>query len=341
MSSEAAPATGALSIDQAVAVLSAPPKQETQTPEAPKEAAAPANDDTNSAADPTAAESPGAETQTDGEATEVQSQEADGEQTPVEPPKLWDADAKKWFGEHLSREQQEYILKKEDERNASTARSLQEAAEQRKAAEAATSKYEQLCARLDQVIPQAVSEFQGSWAGWENLDWNKVVEQHGADQAFRIKNKYEADLRQMQQLQETAKQVEQNRFQSFVTAETARLPELAPDLADAKHGQARREELGKFLVKLGVPSDRIPWMSALEAGLAYDAMQWRNGKAKAAELVSAPKASPPKKVTPAKPAGTAPQGTPQQQRMAALSRKGNLSIDEAVELYNMKGSVQQ
>ena len=95
--------------------------------------------------------------------------------------------------------------------------------------------------------------------------------------------------------------------------------------------------MGRFLLGLGVPATRIPHMSALEAGLAYDAMQWRNGKAKADTLVRAPRETAPQKRTPAKPGGTASRGSAQQNRIAALSHKKELSIDEAVELHNLKG----
>ncbi len=84
----------------------------------------------------------------------------------------------------------------------------------------------------------------------------------------------------------------------------------------------------------GVTPDCIPQMSALEAGVAYDAMQWRNAKAKAkAEtMLKAPREAAPRKRTPAKAGGSA-----QQNRIAALSNKRQLTIDEAVELHNLKG----
>ena len=40
---------------------------------------------------------------------------------------------------------------------------------------------------------------------------------------------------------------------------------------------------------------------------------------------------------PANPAGTAPRGSAYQNRIAHLSNKKELSIDEAVELHNLKG----
>lgn len=327
------PATGALSVDQAVMAMELPKKE----PEAPVEAAPVKAGETDSPAEPTAEDTTGAETQTDGEAETEQAPDAEAEQAEqqpaLEPPKFWDADAKSRFGK-LPREDQEYILKKEDERNAATAKALQQSTERSKAAEAEVSKLSALTAGLDKLLPQAQEAFKGRW---ENVDWDKVVDTYGAEQALKYRNQMENERAQLQQLEAAKQQTQAIQFQRFVAEESAKLAEVAPDLADPKQGPARKEALGKFLTGLGVPADRIPWMTAVEAALAYDAMQWRNGKQTAEKLVAAKPQPAPAKKAPAKPVGTNAPASPQHARIQALSRKSELSIDEAVELANLKG----
>jgi hypothetical protein len=337
--------TGPLSIDQAVAVLDLPKKE----PEAPAEAA-PSKEEPNSPAEPTAENTTGAETQTDGETTaettETEAEEAN--QPAIEPPKFWDADAKERF-KALPPDVQEIIVRKEDERNSATARAMQESAEKKKAFDAEASRLQQLTAGLDKQIPVALDALKyqrdAYTQKWANVDWNAVVDQYGADQALKLKNQHDSELAwlndqssRIQQLQAVKAEAEKTKFQEFVAQEEAKLGQYAPELTDPKLGGERKQALGKFLMELGLPAERIPHLTALEAGIAYDAMKWRNGQATAKKLVNAAPIAAPAKKTPAKPPASSAPGSTQSARIDVLSRKRELSIDEAVELANLKGN---
>lgn len=337
--------TGPLSIDQAVAVLDLPKKE----PEAPAEAA-PAKEEPNSTAEPTAEDTTGAETQTDGEetaeTTETEAEQAN--QPAIEPPKFWDADAKERF-KALPPDVQEIIVRKEDERNSATARAMQESAEKKKAFDAEASRLQQLTAGLDKQIPLALDSLKfhrDAYAQkWGNVDWNAVIDQHGSDVYAKLKLQSDNELAwindqaaRIQQLQTAKDEASKAEFQKFVAEEETKLAHIAPELTDSKLGPERKQALGKFLLESGVPAERIQRLSALEVGFAYDAMKWRNGQATAKKLVNAAPIAAPAKKTPAKPPASSAPGSTQSARIEALSRKRELSIDEAVELATLKGN---
>lgn len=336
--------TGPLSIDQAVAALELPRKE----PEAPAEAA-PAKEEPNSPAEPTAEDTTGGETPTDGEATaETPEAEAEAEQPGVEPPKFWDADAKERF-KALPPDVQEIIVRKEDERNAATARAMQENAEKKKAFDAEASRLQQLTAGLDKQIPLALDALKYQRDAfnqkWGNVDWNAAVDQYGGDAVIKLQMQRDAErawlddqAARIQQIQSAKDEAEKSHYQKFVAEEESKLAQLAPELTDPKLGNERKQALGKFLLESGVPAERIPHLTALEASFAYDAMKWRNGQATAKKLVNATPTAAPVRKTPAKPPASSTPGSTQSARIDTLSRKRELTIDEAVELATLKGN---
>lgn len=329
--------SGIISIDQAVANLDAADKKDDQA--APEQAAA---EGTETEAEPAAEDAIEPETATDGEDAEPEdAEEAEEAELPaIEPPRFWDAEAKDRFRE-LPRDLQELVLAKETERDKATSKAIEEAALKRKAADGEASRIAQLNGVLDKLLPQAVETFKSRWEG---VDWNAVIDQQGADQALKLRNQMEAEQAQLQQLQAAKSQAENVQFARFVEAETAKLPELCPDLAvpDQKVANERKQALGKFLISTGIPAESLRHMSALETSIAYDAMRWRQAQAEAKAKSSAPKPAPKSAAVP-KPsiratAAPAKGGSPQQQRIQTLERKPSLTIDEAVELLDLQGS---
>jgi len=308
--------SGLLTIEEAVAALDAGDEKEEQA--APEKVVA--AEGTNTEAVPAAEDANEPETATEGEDAETEDAEEaeEAELTAIEPPRFWDAEAKARFGE-LPRDLQELVLAKETERDKVTSKALQDAAEKRKAADGEASRIAQLNGVLDKLLPQAVETFKSRWEG---VDWNAVIDQHGADQALKLRNQMEQEQGQVQQLQAAKAQAEQVQFAKFVEAETAKLTALCPDLTDPVKGNERRQELGKFLISTGVPPESLRHMSALETSIAYDAMRWRAAQADARAKLSAPKA-PAKPAAAPKPtirptASPARSGSPQLARLHAL-----------------------
>lgn len=323
--------SGFLTVDQAVTQLNEPEKEQdaapavVETPPAEEIEAAP----TAEGADEPAAVIEGEETE--------QVEQEEKTLPAIEPPKFWDAEAKKRFSE-LPRDVQEIVSKNEQLGVTATAKSLEGAATARKAAEAEASKLAAYTGELDKLIPQAKSTFQSRWGNGE-IDWAKVAEQHGVEHAFTLKNQYEQESKTLQQLETAKDVVEQQQFAKFVEAEAAKLPELVPDLVDPKEGPKRREALTKFLIDTGIPKDRIPYVTATEASVAYDAMRWREAQAQAKAKIASPVTPKPAAVTArptVKPTAVPSNRNPQSARIQTLNRKPSLTIDEAVELANLK-----
>lgn len=326
--------TGILTIDQAVAQMDAADKEQEK---APAEAAAAPEPETPEAA-PTAEEASEPETATDGETAEEEPEEAETPQLPaINPPPFWDADAKTRFGE-LPRDLQELVLAKEAERDKATSTAMEKSAVSRKAAEAEASRIAQLNGVLDKLLPQAEQTLKSRWEG---VDWNAVIDQQGAEAALKLQNQMRDEERVVQQLQVAKNEADQVQFVKFVEAETAKLPELAPDLADPKLGNERKQALGTFLISTGVPPTALRNMTANETAIAYDAMRWRNAQADAAKQAANPKPQLKPAAQPQRPSikGTATPTSrnPQSARLQTLTRKSSLSIDEATELLTLQG----
>jgi hypothetical protein len=320
---------GALSIDQAVEKLGEPPRKKRSEG---TEDSAPG--ETETSLDPVlrqAQHEDGNDQDGDDGERADDAQDADGAE--LEPPKFWDAKAKERFAD-LPRDLQEIVLDKENERNQATAKALQDAAARRKDADTEASRFKSASDGLARFFPQAMNDFAHRWS---NIDWTKVAARHGADHALKLQHQMQAEQRGLQRLSAAKELTDRLAHGRFVQEQEALVPRFAPELADPKDGRARREELGRFLTGLGVPPQQISRLSALEAGLAHDAMQWRNARAKADELLKAPREAAPPKRMPAKPAGNASRGGATHNRIAALSNKKSLTIDEAVELHNLKG----
>jgi hypothetical protein len=307
----------ALTIAQATADLDAVERKEN---EAPAQADAASTEEPNTEAEPAVEDAAEPETAIEGDNAETEDAEGEAEEAElpaIEPPRFWDAEAKKRFGE-LPPDLQELVLAKETERDKATAKSIEEAALKRKAAEGEASRIAQLNGVLDKLLPQAIETFKSRWQG---VDWNAVVDQYGAEQALKLRNDFEREQGVVQQLQAAKDEAEQVQFSRFVEAETAKLPEMVPDLVDPKLGPERRAALGKFLIETGIPAENLKRISALETSIAYDAMRWRQAQAKAKVQAATP-STPAKTATPArpsvKPTAAANRGSPQIARIKAL-----------------------
>lgn len=328
-----------MSVDELVSDLTAPPpKERTQNAPEPVERQAEQNSDVEETPDTEAegepekvtAEAEEAET-TEGEESETE--EGDEPELPaIEPPKFWAAEDREAFAK-LTREDQERVLKYEGQRNAATAKSLEDSAKQRNALTEELGRVSKYRAALDDFLPKAAQAFQGKW-GDGNIDWDAVTDQYGAEQAFKLKNQFEQDTRQMQQLGVAKQEADRIELEQFVKTESEKLPEVAPDLVDPKLGNERKVKLGNFLVSRGFPVDRISAMSAEEASIAYDAMRWRQAQADAAKNLNKPKAPPPAQLRKPvlKPGAAAGSQASTSSRARAASQRFDqeLSVDAAV-----------
>jgi hypothetical protein len=326
-----APAAGPLSMEAAMGIL-AQRRAEQAAPAAPEEAAPEPEPELEpeSDAEPTAEEVPDPDDEPAIEDEGEEEPDSDPEAPAIAAPKSWDAKERAEFAK-LPRTAQEIILARETERDQAISRALNEASSAKTKAEteaqakvtAEVAKLGELHTTLSQVVTQAQQAFAGKW---DNVDWVAFARQD--PQAYTIaKAEYEADVAAIQQTKAAedvalrAKQEAQRaEFQNRQQAEAVRLSEIAPELVDPKDGPARRQKVAEFLVGLGIPQGALEGISALEAALAYDAMRFREGKAKLAPQAKpkAPPAPAPKVAAPS--AAPPPRPTRQRAVEAAKSR---------------------
>lgn len=260
-----------------------------------------------------------------------EAEEPEGE--PAEPviaaPKSWAATERAEFAK-LPRQVQEIIRGREAERDQAVSRALNEAstakAEVDTKAQALVSAEVAKVAELHTTLSNVVTQAQAAFAGkWDNVDWVAFARQD--PEAYTVaKAEYDAELvtlnraQQAEKVAATAKQeAARTEFQNYTRAEAAKLSEVAPDLVDPKEGPARRQRVAQFLLGLGVPQEALSRISAVETAVAYDAMRFREGKAKLAAQPK-PRAPPAPAPQAAAPTAAPTRMSPQRTGAAAFER---------------------
>lgn len=341
------------SIAATVAELDAtPPKEGPAVAATPPASAVEEEPDTEIEPTPTGEEAEAPEEASEGEEAETEEPEVVVEPlAAIVPPPFWDGDAKKRFAD-LPRELQELVLSKESERDKAVASKFEESAKARKAAEAEASKLATFTGELDKLIPQAKATFQSRW-GNGDIDWAKVTEEHGLEQAFILKNQFEAESRQLQQLEsakeavdkhesEKAKADQEATLKQFKVTREEEFKTLVPDFVDPKLGQQRQLEVVQYLATKGIAPDvTINAASAAELSIAYKAMLYDKAQAKAAALAKAPTKTPTATPTrtPVRPTAQPVRGS--QQSATIKSLQGRFDTEPSVKnleaLLNAQG----
>lgn len=332
MTDSATPETGALSVEQAVASLvTPPPVEQDTTPEAPLEAAAEDTEPQGESSAPEEAED-GAETPAEVEETEAEETEA---VEPLEPPKYWTQEAKAKFAD-LPAELQAVVLAQEGPREEAAAKAKAQAAEQVEAAKEQLKGVQTLAEQLASFLPEAIETFKSRW-GEKEPDWSEIAEQHGADEAFKLKTRFEAEQKKVHQLAQANQTAQAEAHKAFVQSEWQTLatiaPELAPDAADPTKGADKRQAVTKYLIDQGIPKDAVVQISAKELLIAHKARLYDEAQAR---LTAAPKPKPapaPAQRSPVRPAAAPAQSSSQGRAKEAEGRfYQKPSVDNAVAL---------
>lgn len=323
--------TGTLGLDDAAALMVAADEKQEQAPAVAETTPAAENSEAAPTAEAGDAPEGASEVETEEGAEPV------AETLPaIEPPKFWDAAAKDRFRE-LPRDVQEVISANEQLGVKATAKSLEEAATARKAAEAEASRLTQYTSLLDKLIPQAQATFKSRW---EDVDWAKVAAERGADETLSLRFQMERENVQLQQLESAKAVAVEHENLQFRIARLAQFKDLVPDFVDEKLGSQRQQEVVTYLTAQGIAPDVIVnRASAAELAIAYKAMRWDQAQAKAKAAVSAPAA--PKPAAPAarptvRPTAATGGSTPTNPRLGHLRRQRKLSLDEGAELMTLE-----
>lgn len=310
MTTEAAAETGPLSMDAAVALMTAPVAE-------PEKIEQPAAIEAEAAPVEAAAEDPQAVGEGEGEGEGTQSESAttdddageaeqpgDGEGVdeppeaaadPVDAPQWWEADKKAMFAQ-LPPELQATVKAMEDRREALTAKSRQEAAEARKQAETEVSGVKALAEQLSTFLPQAVETFKSKWDaidwdGWEDRVQNEEDPDIAARDLMALNKARLAMSREqteLQKLQKAKSDADEIARSNFLREEGEKLLTLAPELAKPENLKA----LGGYLVEAGLPPEEFANAGALHLSLAHKAMLWDQAQAAAKAKAATPTPKP-------------------------------------------------
>jgi hypothetical protein len=334
MTTEAAADTGPLSIDAAVALMTAPTAEpdKIEQPAAVEAEQAPAE----AAAEPeTGGEEEQPESATTDDGAGEAEQPGDGETVepppeaaadPVDAPQWWDAEAKAKFAA-LNPELQAIVRAQEDKRETVVTQAKAQAAEVRKQAESEVNGVKALAEQLSTFVPQAVEMFKTEW---ENIDWDGWVDriQNQEDpavaaedllaynKAVLARDRAQATLQKLKASQTEAEQIAR---QAFVREVVADLQEHAPELLKPDNQKA----LGEYIVQSGLPPEAIGNASAKELIVAHKAMLWDQAQAaaKAKAATPAPKPVTPPVRTVAPVAAPAQAANPANREVARLSNR--------------------
>jgi hypothetical protein len=324
----------ALSLDDAVRMLSEPPKKpEEEQAEAPAKAA---EQEESAKADADPEKAPGEQAQAD---------EQEAELPPIDPPRSWTQAEKERF-QSLPRETQEYLSHREQERETALRRSQNEIAEQRKAIEVERQKAEQVKQQYEAQLPALMRELESvNQAQFSDIKSMEDVVKLQAEDPFRFQA-WQVHQMRMQAVKQEADRAEQEKqaaeqsnWARHVQEENARAVEFIPELADKTKGEALTKRVAsELLPELGFKDSELAELATGKSKLSiYDHRVQRllADALKLRDIQKAKVAAVSKPVPPVqKPGVAAPRGAAQAQSIQALNQKlsASGSVDDALAL---------
>jgi hypothetical protein len=186
------------------------------------------------------------------------------EEPSVEPPRSWTKDEKEAF-KLLPPEHQQRIAERERTREADIRRGQDETAKIRKAAEAERTQLEQARQQYEAALPQMLQELNAitsrefsdirSWDDVQKLsreDWPRYVEWDAHQKRLQ------AAKVQHQQAEGRRQQEQQEKWNSYVQEQDAKVKDLIPELADPAKAKKVQQEAYDYLTEVvGFDKDRL------------------------------------------------------------------------------------
>lgn len=269
------------------------------------------------------------------------------EEPPLDLPRSWSKDrADHWT--KLDRATQELLLEHDRKASVEVRRAQNEAAEKAKAIEADRQAYEQARQQYETQLPillsslqsQAASEFQDikTWADVANMQANDPIRY----QRWDLYQKQAAAIQQEHQAAQTRQQQEeQDRFQRFITDETNRLYEVAPEFADPEQQPKLVAQIKELFSDVGFSDDEVRGAYQGQPLSVYDhrtqliirdAMKYRASQK--ALKKAAPKPAQPVQ----RPGNATSRGEAKSAQVETLANKLNQShsVDDALALWQAR-----
>lgn len=334
------PSDGALSIDQAAALIA--PEQPDEAPEAtPEPVEEPQEAEEPEPVEEAPDEPLEADEEPEGEAEEAD--EVEDADPVVDPPYYWPADAKAKFAK-LPADLQELVAEQEKGRDTAIRSAQEQMAIARKAAEAEANKFIQQGPKIEALLNEVQSAYKAN--DWETVDWAAWADQ---DPTAALKGKllYEAQTRQMQQLETARQTADDEAFRAYTIEQAGELQRLAPEIAA---NDAKRADIVNYLIKdNGYDQDLIRGIRAKDVVIAHKAMLWDRAQSKA-KVQSVKGAERPAQTTPrpaqssatVRPVRPGTGSTAPSPKRAVVEReaafKAKPSIDNAVAMLLARGT---
>lgn len=268
-----------------------------------------------------------AEEQPSAETAEVEP----AQEPPIDPPKSWTKAEKERFAT-FPRETQEYLATREQERDAATRRSQNEAAEKLKGLTAKEQAVEQARTQYESALPILLQNLQATHAGeFADLKTMADVQKMAAEDWPRY-IRWDANQKQIAAVQQEAQSALQrqhqekfSKFAEFAKAQDAALIEDVPEMADPKKAQGLQAQALKAMKALGFEDDELGkgWQGEKDFSLRdarvqqliIKAARWDDAQAKAQAVTRRP-------VPQVQRPGTAqPAGAAQAATVEALGKK--------------------
>jgi hypothetical protein len=200
----------------------------------------------------------------------------DDDLPPIEAPVSWDAEAKERFAK-LPREDQEYLSKREGERERFVQQKSQEAARAKtETQQAALQQLAEIERGYAQHIEQLASRFNVPEPDMALLAENPALY---AQQARAYQNAQAQQRQLQQQAQELAEQAQQREAyaeQQHHAEQHARLVEAFPEYLDPTTGPKLQQELSTAARELGYSAELIAQARADDILAMKTANEWRN-----------------------------------------------------------------
>ena len=270
---------------------------------------------------------------------------------PIEPPRSWTKDEKEEFATY-PREAQEKIARREQERDAATRRSQNEAAEKLKGLTAKEQQVETARQQYESALPILLQNLQAQMAGeFSDIKSHADIQKMAAEDWPRY-IRWDAQQKQVAAVQQeviqaTQRQVteKQTKLSEFMKRETELFAEKVPEIKD----QAAREKLMTasvdVLKDLGFQDDELGqlWRGEKDISihdhrlhlLIRDGVRWRDAQKARTEAQRKP-------VPPVQRPGVAPsKGAQVQAQVQTLARKletakGNQAARIAADLMKLR-----
>lgn len=347
---------GPLTIDQAVDLQLArtsPGKPEPEQAEPADSEAVVEDEQQESQVEPQPAE------EVEGEAQEPNAEDDEaGEVEPdlpaIDPPQFWDATGKEEFAK-LSREAQQAVVAYEKQRTAAVARAMEQSTQARKAAEAKQQQLQQVVESLSEYADQTEQNL-AAWSEWFSSD--EAARLAATDpRAFAVEQvKHQRAVREHEKAKADKAKADSTLLKTHVAEQSRLMTEIVPALFDPKEGKKRREDMVAYLKNGGFTEDRIQWITAQEASIAYKAMRFDSvpdfdevvRKAALYDKADAVRKTPPANPKPkpkagpsATPAGQGQRPSSSEAQFQKLSSKASLSADEHTELMLLKSKLRK